>query len=208
MIRRRDLLKGTVALGLTSLMSPIAARSFSKDMPVLVVVELSGGNDGLNTVVPFADDAYYRHRPTIGIPESQVLKLDDQFGLNPGMSGFQKLWENNQLAIIHGCGYERPSYSHFTSMAYWHTGAPNGGDELQDEDVHRPHRDPFGKRRQANLDEPAQHALIFIADTARQSKVGRPPKGDDDHQNCAAVMSCGGSPSNPGHTKSTPVGVR
>ena len=130
MIRRRDLLKGTVALGLTSLMPPIAASSFSKDLPVLVVVELSGGNDGLNTVVPFADDAYYRHRPTIGIPESQVLKLDDQFGLNPGMSGFQKLWQNNQLAIIHGCGYERPSYSHFTSMAYWHTGAPNGGDEF------------------------------------------------------------------------------
>ena len=52
-------------------MPPIAASSFSKDMPVLVVVELSGGNDGLNMVVPFADDAYYRHRPTIGIPESQ-----------------------------------------------------------------------------------------------------------------------------------------
>ena len=130
MICRRDLLKGAVALGLTSLMPSIAARPFSKDLPVLVVVELSGGNDGLNTVVPFADDAYYRHRPTIGIPESQVLKLDDHFGLNPGMSGFQKLWQDNQLAIIHGCGYERPSYSHFTSMAYWHTGAPNGGDEF------------------------------------------------------------------------------
>ena len=130
MIRRRDLLKGTVALGLTSLMPPIAARPSSRDLPVLVVVELSGGNDGLNTVVPFADDAYYRHRPTIGIPESQVLKLDDHFGLNPGMSGFEKLWKNNQLAIIHGCGYERPSYSHFTSMAYWHTGTPNGGDEF------------------------------------------------------------------------------
>ena len=130
MIRRRDLLKGTVALGLTSLMPPIAARPSSRDLPVLVVVELSGGNDGLNTVVPFADDAYYRHRPTIGIPESQVLKLDDHFGLNPGMSGFEKLWQNNQLAIIHGCGYERPSYSHFTSMAYWHTGTPNGGDEF------------------------------------------------------------------------------
>ena len=117
MIRRRDLLKGTVALGLTSLMPPIAAMPFSRDLPVLVVVELSGGNDGLNTVVPFAEDAYYRHRSTIGIPESQVLKLDDHFGLNPGMSGFEKLWQNNQLAIIHGCGYERPSYSHFTSMA-------------------------------------------------------------------------------------------
>ena len=130
MIRRRDLLKGTVALGVTGLMSPLAVRPSSRDFPILVVVELSGGNDGLNTVVPFANDEYYRHRPTIGIPESQVLKLDDHFGLNPGMSGFEKLWQNNQLAIIHGCGYERPSYSHFTSMAYWHTGAPNGGDEF------------------------------------------------------------------------------
>ncbi|MEZ5658630.1 MAG: DUF1800 family protein [Burkholderiaceae bacterium] len=98
--------------------------------PILVVVELSGGNDGLNSVVPFGDDAYYRHRPKIGIREADTLRLDAHYGLNPGMLGFHRLWQESQLAIIHGCGYAQPSYSHFTSMAYWHTGAPNRGDAL------------------------------------------------------------------------------
>ena len=100
------------------------------DERILVVVELSGGNDGLNTVVPYGDDTYYRHRPTIGIRPEEVIKLDEHFGLNSGMLGFERLWKNGELAIIHGCGYEQPSFSHFTSMAYWHTAAPNSGDEF------------------------------------------------------------------------------
>ena len=91
--------------------------------------ELSGGNDGLNTVVPYADDAYYRLRPTIGIRPNKLRKLDDHFGLNPGMVGFERLYKDGKLAIVHGCGYDNPSFSHFTSMAYWHTAAPNSGDE-------------------------------------------------------------------------------
>ena len=100
------------------------------DDRILVIVELSGGNDGLNTVVPYGDDAYYRHRPHIGIRPDEVLKLDDHYGFNPGMLGFERLWNSGDLAIVHGCGYDNPSYSHFTSMAYWHTAAPNGGDEF------------------------------------------------------------------------------
>ncbi|NOX51426.1 MAG: DUF1501 domain-containing protein [Gammaproteobacteria bacterium] len=100
-----------------------------EDKPILVVVELSGGNDGLNTIVPFADDAYYRHRPNIGIAKPQLLPLDDHFGFNPGMLGMRRLWDENKVAVIHGCGYAQPSYSHFTSMAYWHTGVPHRGDE-------------------------------------------------------------------------------
>ncbi|MEZ5649862.1 MAG: DUF1501 domain-containing protein [Burkholderiaceae bacterium] len=109
-----------------------ARESASRDgrPPILVVVELSGGNDGLNSVVPFGDDAYYRHRPNIGIREADTLRLDDHYGLNPGMLGFHRLWQESRLAIIHGCGYAQPSYSHFTSMAYWHTAAPNRGDAL------------------------------------------------------------------------------
>ena len=107
-----------------------AQSNAGADAPILVAVELSGGNDGLNSVVPYADDAYYRHRPTIGIPANQLLKLDDHYGLNPGMLGLQRLWQEGQLAIVHGCGYEQPSYSHFTSMAYWHTGVPHRGDEF------------------------------------------------------------------------------
>jgi uncharacterized protein (DUF1501 family) len=96
---------------------------------ILVVLELSGGNDGLNTVVPYGDDAYYRYRPKIGIRPDKLRKLDQRFGLNPGMSGFERLWKNGQLAIVHGCGYDKPSYSHFTSMAFLHTASPNSGDD-------------------------------------------------------------------------------
>ena len=96
---------------------------------ILVVLELSGGNDGLNTVVPYGDDAYYRHRPNIAIPENQVRKIDDHFGFNPGMAGFERLYKDGKMAIVHGAGYDNPSYSHFTSMAYWHTAAPNSGED-------------------------------------------------------------------------------
>ena len=96
---------------------------------ILVVLELSGGNDGLNTVVPYADDAYYRLRPSVAIPEDKVRKIDSHFGFNPGLSGFERLYKNGKMAIVHGCGYANPSFSHFTSMAYWHTAAPNSGNE-------------------------------------------------------------------------------
>ena len=67
---------------------------------ILVVLELSGGNDGLNTVVPYGDDAYYRYRPKIGIRSDKLRKLDHRFGLNPGMAGFERLWQNGQLSIV------------------------------------------------------------------------------------------------------------
>jgi len=95
---------------------------------ILVVLELSGGNDGLNTLVPYGDDAYYRRRPNLGIPKNEVRKIDDHFGFSRGMAGFERLYKNGKLAIVHGCGYENPSFSHFTSMAYWHTAAPNSGE--------------------------------------------------------------------------------
>jgi uncharacterized protein (DUF1501 family) len=95
---------------------------------ILVVLELSGGNDGLNTVVPFADDAYYRHRPKIGVPKKDLRPIGDHFGFNRGMVGFERMFKDGRLAIVHGCGYDNPSFSHFTSMAYWHTAAPNSGE--------------------------------------------------------------------------------
>jgi uncharacterized protein (DUF1501 family) len=97
---------------------------------ILVVIELSGGNDGLNTVVPYGDDEYYRVRPNLGIREEKLLKIDDHFGFHPSLPGFEKLYKDGKMAIVHGCGYENPSLSHFTSMGYWHTGVPNGGDKL------------------------------------------------------------------------------
>src|SRR5438876_2974624 len=95
---------------------------------ILVVLELSGGNDGLNTVVPHADPAYYRARPHIGIPAREVLKVTETFGFHPSMVGFERLYKDGMLAVVHGCGYDHPSLSHFSSMGYWHTGVPNGGE--------------------------------------------------------------------------------
>lgn len=95
---------------------------------VLVVVQLSGGNDGLNTVVPYADDLYGRNRIALGISENQVLKIGDGLGLHPRLEGFSKLLEASRLAIVQGVGYPNPDRSHFRSMDIWHTARP----EVQD----------------------------------------------------------------------------
>jgi|TARA_B100000795_G_scaffold100812_1_gene74099 uncharacterized protein (DUF1501 family) len=133
---RRELLAGMAGLSALSMVPPAfaqaaqaAAAQAAASGKVLVILELSGGNDGLNTVVPYSDDAYYRNRPNIGIPKNELRIIDDHFGFNPGMAGFERLYKDGKMAIVHGCGYENPSYSHFTSMAYWHTAAPNSGDE-------------------------------------------------------------------------------
>ena len=129
-IKRRSFLKAATAASLSSLI-PIK-YSLSKDVldgKILVVLELSGGNDGLNTIVPYGDDNYYKHRPNIGIKENKLLKIDDYFGFNPGIVGLEALYKEGNMAIIHGCGYDNPSFSHFTSMAYMHTAAPNSGEE-------------------------------------------------------------------------------
>ena len=116
--------------GLTSTLARAAEETRKNSNRILVVLELSGANDGLNTLVPYADDAYYRLRPRIGIPAAKLLKIDDHHGFSGGMPGFEKLFKDGKLAIVHGCGYAQPSFSHFTSMAYWHTAAPNSGQEL------------------------------------------------------------------------------
>jgi uncharacterized protein (DUF1501 family) len=97
---------------------------------ILVVIELSGGNDGLNTIVPFGDPAYYRARPNLGIPERQAIKFADGLGFHPSMVGFERLYKDGLMAVVHGCGYDHPSLSHFSSMGFWHTGVPNAGEPL------------------------------------------------------------------------------
>jgi uncharacterized protein (DUF1501 family) len=97
---------------------------------ILVVVELSGGNDGLNTVVPYGDPAYHRARPNLGIRDRSVIRIADGFGLHPSLVGFERLYKDGMMSIVHGCGYEHPSLSHFSSMGFWHTGVPNGGESL------------------------------------------------------------------------------
>ena len=94
---------------------------------VLVVINFQGGNDGLNTVVPFGMPDYYRYRPSLGVTPNEVLRIDDTFGLNPVLAPFKKMYDSGNVAIVHGVGYDQPSFSHFSSMAYWQTGAPNSG---------------------------------------------------------------------------------
>ena len=97
---------------------------------ILVVVELSGGNDGLNTVVPYRNDEYYRVRPMLGIPKNEAIAITGEAGLHPSLVGFERLYKDGHMAIVAGCGYPNPSLSHFSSMGFWHTGVPNGGEPL------------------------------------------------------------------------------
>src|SRR5581483_7142940 len=135
---RRDLLRlGMYGIGVSAAAVPMplfaqaaaALEGKKAGGKILVVLELSGGNDGLNTLIPYGDDAYYRLRPRIGIPRKEVRPIDDHFGFSRGMAGSERLYKSGKLAIVHGCGYENPSFSHFTSMAYWHTAAPNSGEQ-------------------------------------------------------------------------------
>ena len=92
---------------------------------VLVLVQLAGGNDGLNTVIPFKDDDYYKARPGVNIGRGATLKLNDELGLHPAMTGFKELFDEGQLAIVQGVGYENPDRSHFRSMDIWQSARPD-----------------------------------------------------------------------------------
>lgn len=93
---------------------------------VLVVCQLSGGNDGLNTIVPWATKKYYDLRPTLGIPEDQVLKINDSIGFHPGLKGLAELFQQRKVAIIQGVGYPQANRSHFKSMDIWQSASPEG----------------------------------------------------------------------------------
>src|SRR6266436_5099746 len=121
---RRDVLRAclcSAGVGALNGMPLVFSRALAADATasnrILVVLELSGGNDGLNTLVPYGDDAYYRHRPKIGIRPARLRKIDEHFGFNSGMVGFERLYKDGKLAVVHGCGYANPSCSQFTSMA-------------------------------------------------------------------------------------------
>lgn len=95
------------------------------DQRILVVIQLSGGNDGLNTIVPYADDAYHRARPTIRVTDDKLLKIHDDIGLHVALAPLQALYDAGGLAIIQGVGYPNPDRSHFRSMEIWQTAEPD-----------------------------------------------------------------------------------
>src|SRR5215470_14477676 len=92
-----------------------------RDGTILVVLQLAGGNDGLNTVVPYADDAYHRARPQLALPNEQILKINNYVGLNPKLTGLKSLYDEGHLAIVQGVGYPNPNRSHFRSTEIWQT---------------------------------------------------------------------------------------
>jgi uncharacterized protein (DUF1501 family) len=131
--RRRFLtqtLKGSSLVALSSLVPQFVLRTAQAAEPgkdnILVVLEMSGGNDGLNTVIPYADDLYHKARPTLRRTKNMVIRLDDHVGLHSGMQGLRPLWEQGQLAVVQGVGYPNPNRSHFEAMDIWQSADPKG----------------------------------------------------------------------------------
>ena len=91
----------------------------------LVVIELNGGNDALNTLIPYNNGLYYDNRPGIGIPQKDVLPIDGEYGFNPNMAAVKNLWDQGELAVINGIGYPNPNRSHFRSRDIWYTAEPD-----------------------------------------------------------------------------------
>lgn len=119
------LLSGTVAVGWDDLLHAAHERPLGDNVGVLVIVTLYGGNDGVNTVIPYADPAYHDARPDLAYAPGDVLHLDDQLGLNPALRGLARLWSDRHLAIVRGVGYPKPDHSHFRSMDIWQTASPD-----------------------------------------------------------------------------------
>ena len=97
----------------------------SKKDPVLVILQLTGGNDYLNTVIPYTDPLYRDNRPVVGIADDEIIHLDDELGFHPSMGPIKELWDQGKVALIHGVGYANSPRSHFRSMDIWHTCEPD-----------------------------------------------------------------------------------
>ncbi|MBL8150120.1 MAG: DUF1501 domain-containing protein [Blastocatellia bacterium] len=129
---RRDFLKGSISLLSLSLASPkiffsqsgsVFAQSGSP-RNILVIVEMMGGNDGLNTFVPYTDQTYYSSRPTLAIPEANVLKVNERLGMNPALGKLKGLYDEGKVAIVQNTGYPQPDLSHFRSRAIYQRADP------------------------------------------------------------------------------------
>lgn len=134
-LSRRRFLKltsGAIAVGasanllsLEQIAQAAINRPLAANTPILVIVTLYGGNDGLNTVIPFKDPIYFSSRPDISYKAETMLPLDAELALNPSMGGIKSLWDQKKVAIVRGVGYPKPDRSHFSSMAKWQTASPD-----------------------------------------------------------------------------------
>jgi uncharacterized protein (DUF1501 family) len=126
MLSRRDFLKDATLIALAPTVPAFLARTAraakpERDARILVVLQLDGGNDGINTVVPFKDEGYARHRKVLSLPKERLVRVSDAVGLHPSLTDFGKLLEAGRLAVVQGVGYPNPNRSHFESMAIWHS---------------------------------------------------------------------------------------
>ena len=160
MLDRRSLLTAGASLALTPWARAVRLADPSSD-GTLVVLQLSGGNDGLSTVVPYADPAYQRARGTLRFGPGEVLKLGGGRGLHPALTGLRKIWDAGHLAIVEGCGYPDPVRSHFKALEVWHTGSPRG----------RASGDGWlgGTNRALQGDEPRPEFLVHVGGNAPYS---------------------------------------
>jgi uncharacterized protein (DUF1501 family) len=208
MLTRRSLMKRSAMLSLAPTVPGFLSRTAiaaqpERDGRILVVVQLDGGNDGINTVVPFGDEDYARHRRELRIPTNRVCKLTDSVGLHPAMRSAADMIQDGRLAIVQGVGYPNPDRSHFRSMAIWQTARPDDpgpefhgwlGQALDGIAASKPPNSPLGPsavfigerdlpralrgRRTvtASFADPADLALAIPATAARSPES---PSGDD-----------------------------
>ena len=171
-ISRRGFLKGAAmfsSIGLAPAFLAHTAESVSaeaapiagfKDGRILVVVQLGGGNDGLNTLTPWTDDAYYRARPTLGLKKERLIRITDDLAANDKLADLMKLYDKGQVGIVQGVGYPNPDRSHFRSMEIWHTASDS---------------DEFLSRGLAATSTIAARAPRARRRVCRSAKIGRRP---------------------------------
>jgi uncharacterized protein (DUF1501 family) len=199
MLTRRSFLQSPSLLALAPTVPAFLARTARAagpqlDARTLVVVQLDGGNDALNTVVPYTDAAYAKLRPRLKHDPKRLVKLSDTLGLHPALKPLDKLWEARHLAVVPGVGYPNPNRSHFESMAIWHTARP-GVEDLRAEygwlgraldvkggeacvvNVDVPHA--VRGRRAAAVSLTRAEDLLFADPAAAKTGLGAPSQADD-----------------------------
>ena len=174
LIKRRHFLQ-VGSLATASFMVPKFLKAFEKGQlvppgnKVLVILQLSGGNDGLNTVIPVRNDIYYRERPRLGIEKSKALLLNDEVGLHPSLTSLRDLYNDGSLGILNNVGYPNPDRSHFRSMDIWHTASKS------DEYVNTGWLGRYLDAQCAGCDKPTQ--ALEIDDTLSLALKGEQVKG-------------------------------
>ncbi len=169
---RRDFLKKSALVTAGTLMVPRFLKALNKmetiakGQKILVVIQLGGGNDGLNTVVPYGDDRYYQARPRLGITPDEVIKLDDHQGVNPALEPLRSLYDQGEVCILNSVGYPEPNRSHFRSMDIWQSGS--GANEYLDTGWLGRYLDGAGKNARG---------VIEVSDNLSLALKGRELKG-------------------------------